>query len=457
MKKTIVKLIAVLALCFMVGAVLVACKAEAGPQGEKGDKGDTGATGATGAAGANGLTPEIKDGYWWIGETNTGVKAQGNDGAPAPVCAEHDNTNHVLKSTKLKNHKDADPKTCEIVLSVCNECGFAAINVECDHNYEVSDDTTKTYPATCSADGLETKICEGCGDTIVTALTERPAHTPNATWDPTNINTDVWTEGVPEAGQCACINKTPYSTKCKDCGADIIEFLQGKGHTITAWDDTKSVAENVEKGWKLAQKPANENVCEWAPVYVFECTCYNDTEHKNCFATKILTAPGHKENMTAPTCTEDRVCTICNKVLATKTGHTHTSTSTWAVITAPTDEQVGAAEIYCNVCDAKCVDVVLPKLGTVDEVNMTDGEYKVAYTNGTACSELNYVYTYTYVNENDETVKIEITFNVEADIEHSEVPALEDCVIREEDGLRYYMYECKKCGIFIVVKVEPIV
>ncbi|MDD5865426.1 MAG: PL29 family lyase N-terminal domain-containing protein, partial [bacterium] len=41
--------------------------------GEKGDKGDTG---------SDGLTPYIGDnGNWWIGTTDTGVKAQGNTGA----------------------------------------------------------------------------------------------------------------------------------------------------------------------------------------------------------------------------------------------------------------------------------------------------------------------------------------------------------------------------------------
>ena len=30
--------------------------------------------------GADGLTPYIKDGYWWIGEENTNVKAEGKDG-----------------------------------------------------------------------------------------------------------------------------------------------------------------------------------------------------------------------------------------------------------------------------------------------------------------------------------------------------------------------------------------
>lgn len=37
--------------------------------------------GETGAPGANGLTPTISDGYWYIGSTNTGVKAEGKDGA----------------------------------------------------------------------------------------------------------------------------------------------------------------------------------------------------------------------------------------------------------------------------------------------------------------------------------------------------------------------------------------
>lgn len=43
-------------------------------------RGATGATGATGENGEDGLTPHIQDGYWYIGETNTNVKAEGQDG-----------------------------------------------------------------------------------------------------------------------------------------------------------------------------------------------------------------------------------------------------------------------------------------------------------------------------------------------------------------------------------------
>ena len=43
-------------------------------------RGAQGATGATGATGADGITPSIVDGYWYLGTTNTNVKAEGLDG-----------------------------------------------------------------------------------------------------------------------------------------------------------------------------------------------------------------------------------------------------------------------------------------------------------------------------------------------------------------------------------------
>ncbi len=50
-------------------------KGDKGDVGEKGDKGDTGANGV------DGVTPHIgENGNWWIGNTDTGVKAAGDDG-----------------------------------------------------------------------------------------------------------------------------------------------------------------------------------------------------------------------------------------------------------------------------------------------------------------------------------------------------------------------------------------
>ncbi len=52
-------------------------------QGEKGDKGDTG---AQGSQGEDGLTPFIgENGNWWIGDVDTGIKAQGEKGDTGAV------------------------------------------------------------------------------------------------------------------------------------------------------------------------------------------------------------------------------------------------------------------------------------------------------------------------------------------------------------------------------------
>ena len=45
--------------------------------------GEKGSDGQNGAKGDDGLTPEIKGGTWWIGETNTGVVAEGKNGKDA--------------------------------------------------------------------------------------------------------------------------------------------------------------------------------------------------------------------------------------------------------------------------------------------------------------------------------------------------------------------------------------
>lgn len=51
-----------------------------GIDGKDGVDGKDGSNGQDGSDGADGQTPYIQDGYWWIGETNTNVKAEGTDG-----------------------------------------------------------------------------------------------------------------------------------------------------------------------------------------------------------------------------------------------------------------------------------------------------------------------------------------------------------------------------------------
>jgi len=49
-------------------------------KGEKGEQGEPGKDGQDGKDGADGNTPYIKNGNWWIGDVDTGIKASGSDG-----------------------------------------------------------------------------------------------------------------------------------------------------------------------------------------------------------------------------------------------------------------------------------------------------------------------------------------------------------------------------------------
>ncbi len=85
------RIIALTLALMMVLTLLTACdtadtvgpqgpQGEQGEQGEPGVPGEPGAQGANGADGVDGQTPYIKDGNWWIGQTDTGIKAEGVDG-----------------------------------------------------------------------------------------------------------------------------------------------------------------------------------------------------------------------------------------------------------------------------------------------------------------------------------------------------------------------------------------
>ncbi len=84
-----------------------------GENGDKGDKGDTG------TAGSDGLTPYIGDnGNWWIGVTDTGVKAQGNTGTDGQTPHIGDNGNWWIGTTdtgvKAQGDAGADGQTPHI-------------------------------------------------------------------------------------------------------------------------------------------------------------------------------------------------------------------------------------------------------------------------------------------------------------------------------------------------------
>ena len=75
------KLIAITVLCTLLAVGLAACGWIQGDTGAVGPKGAHGAAGAKGEPGEPGNTPYVgTNGNWWIGETDTGIEAQGQPG-----------------------------------------------------------------------------------------------------------------------------------------------------------------------------------------------------------------------------------------------------------------------------------------------------------------------------------------------------------------------------------------
>jgi len=106
--------------------------------GEKGDKGDKG---DTGTAGGDGLTPYIGDnGNWWIGTTDTGVKAQGNTGTDGQTPHIGDNGNWWIGTSDTGVKAQGDKGVDAIAPQV-------RINTD-TNEWEISADGGKTWTST---------------------------------------------------------------------------------------------------------------------------------------------------------------------------------------------------------------------------------------------------------------------------------------------------------------------
>ena len=119
----------------------------AGPSGENGEDGKDGADGATGPAGpagengedgkdgADGETPYIGDnGNWWIGTTDTGVKAEGQDGAdgatgPAGPAGENGEDGKGIADIEISYTIDNDGKECIVFVITYTDQTFDTITV----------------------------------------------------------------------------------------------------------------------------------------------------------------------------------------------------------------------------------------------------------------------------------------------------------------------------------------
>ena len=175
---------------------------EAGPQGPQGIQGETGPQGEQGQqgeAGKDGQTPYIgENGHWWVGETDTGVVAGGQNGEPG-----------VGISSIAYNGEG------ELVVTFDNgeivNLGVIGSLVH-QHEYEC-----ETLAPTCTVDGYYRFTCKTCGH-VETVINKAQGHVFEA-----------FREKVP----ATCTSEGVKSRKCTVCGYEETETIPAHDHTFS--------------------------------------------------------------------------------------------------------------------------------------------------------------------------------------------------------------------------------
>ncbi len=391
-KNTLIKLLAVLVMCFMIGAVLVAC-GETGPQGEKGEKGEQGEQGIPGAAGTK---VEIgEDGYWYIDGDKTDYSAAGRD------CE------HIWdKDQVLVAHTQT---TIGVTIKVCTKCDGADI-VKDIHNFntvvgEVKSGDTKVT--------LKCSVCEKEEEVALPAVADF--------------------EKTP--GNCQTPAKYDYTYNTT---TDTAIYTAAVSYTETVADHTKPAfdIENIDTTvWTLAQgmvAPGEENLCECEQKDVYVSTC--TIEGCGAIVTELGKKPGHTWTTYTPVVENESdlcecllpemkvaVCDVCHHLnnescldkieVAPAAGHQY---GPWEVTTYPTATTAGQADRYCTECEDNggkgCADttpMVLPKL------DMTDADAAAFYTYAVdadvECTEIGKAtFTHDFATEGQENFKFEV-------------------------------------------------
>lgn len=462
MNKNIIKLFAILVMCFMIGSVLVACGAKQGEQGEQGEQGKPGAEGPQGPQGPAGESAFIgSNGNWWVGETDTGVKATPSD---LRDCEEHDYTIDEAGSLYDKENKyvlsvhTKDSLGC--TLWVCVDCEDAYLEWV-DHKYVAG----APVAPTCTEDGYTVYSCS-CGNSykddvvpahghVVADFVEADALAGKSEWKLDKNELDI----------CDCEWDRTYTTYCSECGLDFHKAGTVAGHK---WGE-----------YELSKNTSGMPDCEWIPVYIAHCTVCSvlGEEHDDCLDAKeegqpkahnyvvisekkatctedgetvsectmckgtktesIPKAQGHKAGAAA-TCTAPQVCTECNEVLKPALGHDVDANSKTSY-ELPTEEKAGKLYVECDRCHEICQEIDLPKLN--------DKDYDKTTTDG-LCADKKDIYV--KVIELDANNKITVKFEVNDKYEHTDAPAKELCQKVEGQDKWYYVYKCGNCSLWIV-------
>lgn len=270
--KNIIKLIAILAMCFMVVGMLASCNKNEQPVVEDNDDNQTVST-----------EPYIKDGTYWVGDFNTGVPANpDNNGDECP----NDKHDFALVCEHFEHAEDATQN--DLYVRKCADCGYVEIElVGCVFEAKPEKDVA----VTCLADGYNHYECR-CGAVEERNIVKALGHTYDAfNKDDLTASKKAGWELVPakpnaDDPYCPCEVTPVYVNTCERCG--VAEFQNGKvpGHV---WGEYYTA---LQQG----------NPCELPEeLKVAKCTVCNNESNlvdfpkcAECLDQKVIKpAPGH--------------------------------------------------------------------------------------------------------------------------------------------------------------------
>ena len=399
MNKNIVKLIAILVMCFVIGSVLVACKGETGPQGEtgatgaqgpQGEKGETGAQGPQGEKGDTGAQGEKGDkgdkGDQGLPGEQGPAGEQGPQGPQGPAGADGINGTDGKDGVDGTNGTDGkdgvDGADGKSAYDIAVENGFVGTEAE----------WLESLKGAAGVDGEDAYVCV---DHDFVKISVRDEHT-GALYGIKACKLCGWAE-ILCAHELCTIDYVPST--CTEDGYDIVtcdncgetwETINNAdlahGHTEPAWD-----VNNISDKWTLDTSAIVICACTEDPVYNAVCTeCGDYTFHR------VGVAPGHEydpagwkpsiDNSGIVVC--ERIplfineCIHCDcadhylsKEEGTAPGHQY---GNWTVAVEPTKDTAGEAVRVCPVCDGTD-SVILPALNNVD--------YTYSVENAASCTE----------------------------------------------------------------------
>ncbi len=214
---TLIKLLAVLAMCFVLGAALVACDDSANKEEEP---------------------VKVVAGVAFDSEGNLVITYNDNTTQKVALPAEETCTHKSIAKHTLEEHTAT---ANGVYLEVCNDCGYAWIKYEQRHNWVNEPHVEKP---TCTTGGYTTEsYCDVCG-----AASEK-----TDIKDPID---HVWDDGTFVSNGNVCEDGGTVTYKCTfGCGTtkdEIVDKAPDEGidgrHTVDAWDFTTNAPTTTAAG-----------------------------------------------------------------------------------------------------------------------------------------------------------------------------------------------------------------